>query len=198
MPPPPPPVQQGRSCEDRNGPPSLPPSVPAQTHIVTAAIVVFAALFAAAALVWQHTPIALASATLMALRVPLWVRVLLSCAASAALVGYAWLAWRRPFELTLLWRATKVSVLFARVTVRYKLLRMRSRRVERKIAAAYTRAGGEAAAEAMQTSLDEEWASAHEVVGALMYGTLLGLGGLWVKIGQYIASRSVTDVTDVT
>jgi predicted unusual protein kinase regulating ubiquinone biosynthesis (AarF/ABC1/UbiB family) len=69
--------------------------------------------------------------------------------------------------------------LFVGVVLRYK-------RTKWRVARLAARSPRGAAAPAAQAA----WAAFHEDLGALLYVRLMALGGLWLKIGQYMASRS--------
>ena len=75
-------------------------------------------------------------------------------------------------RLVLLRRYAIVCALFVRVVVRYKYTK-----------AWRCRGKSSEYAEGM-------WAEYHEWMGALLFREIMKLGGLWLKIGQYIASRS--------
>ena len=99
-----------------------------QTHLAASLLVAAAALGTAAALAAPHV-----SSSLALPHVPLWAWVATVVAALLGALGYAWLALRRPLELKLLTRAVRITWLFASVLGRYKLARVRSRRLEAKV-----------------------------------------------------------------
>ena len=73
-------------------------------------------------------------------------------------------------RLSLMGRYLRVVLLFVRVVSEYKYTsRVRSVRAERA---------------------DATWAAFHEWLGALLHREISALGGLWLKVGQYVASRS--------
>ena len=99
-----------------------------QTHLAAAVLVAAAALGTAAALAAPHV-----SSSLVLPHVPLCAWAATAIAALLGALGYAWLALRRPLELKLLTRAVRITWLFASVLGRYKLARVRSRRLEAKV-----------------------------------------------------------------
>lgn len=99
-----------------------------QTHLAASLLVAAAALGTAAALAAPHM-----SSSLALPHVPLWAWAATAVAALLGALGYAWLALRRQLELKLLTRAVRITWLFASVLGRYKLARVRSRRLEAKV-----------------------------------------------------------------
>ena len=99
-----------------------------QTHLAAAVLVAAAALGTAATLAAPHV-----SSSLVLPHVPLCAWAATAIAALLGALGYAWLALRRPLELKLLTRAVRITWLFASVLGRYKLARVRSRRLEAKV-----------------------------------------------------------------
>lgn len=71
----------------------------------------------------------------------------------------------------LLSRYVRVFALFWRVVAHYRLTRFRAARAQDEEAEA------------------EVWTAAHEKAGATLKSSMLALGGLWVKFGQYMATR---------
>ena len=75
---------------------------------------------------------------------------------------------------SLLARYSRVTLLFARVVVWYKYTSfVRCRR-----------------GRASEVTRQREWSAFHDWLGGLLFREISVLGGLWLKIGQYIASRS--------
>ena len=137
-----------------------------QTHLAAAALVAAAALGTAVALVAPHVCSSLAAPHML---MPLWAWAATAVAALLGALGCTWLALRRPLELKLLLRAVRISWLFVAVLGRYKLARIRSRRLEAKVAEA---ARSETCSGAAQAALDHLWESTNEKAGLLLYGSL--------------------------
>ena len=104
--------------------------------------------------------------------VPAWAAALVLGSLGLGGLTFAWLALCRPLQLRLLRRAARVTHLFVSVLIRYKITRIRTRR------------------RATDLSDADLWERTHELVGEMVHRDLLALGGLWVKIGQYVASRA--------
>ncbi len=87
-----------------------------------------------------------------------------------------------------------VLSLFWRVVVHYRWARLRARRVALAEALAEGRAfDGQSHLEEGADASDavrELWEDAHDDAGRILYHHMSELGGLWVKTGQYLASRA--------
>ena len=75
-------------------------------------------------------------------------------------------------RLSLVFRYVRVSMLFTRVLIVYKYTSV----IRTRHASAPTRR--------------RVWSTFHEWLGAILFSEMTSLGGLWLKVGQYLASRS--------
>ena len=97
-------------------------------------------------------------------------------------------------KASLYWRYVAVFTLFWRVYLHYRWARVRAHRVALATALAEGRAfdgqshleEGEDASDAVR----ELWEEAHDGAGKILFHHMSELGGLWVKTGQYLASRA--------
>ena len=76
-----------------------------------------------------------------------------------------------------LWsRAARVTLLFARLALRYSLCSLRLRRIT------------------SPSDREKLWRSTNEIASRILAPELVYLGGIWLKFGQYVASRSSPSV----